>query len=80
MDFLFLTETWLKPGEYSQLLEASPPDYVFYSSPRLSGHGGGLAVINRDCHKCTLITTNYELLALKFSCSKLVDPVQSSVF
>ena len=39
-DFLFLTETWLKPGECSPLVELCLPAYTFLNSPRLTGRGG----------------------------------------
>lgn len=67
--FFFLTETWLKPGEQSHLVEVCPPDYDYYSSPQPSGRGGGLAVICRNYHKCTPISSNifssFEVLMLK---------------
>ncbi|XP_039866220.1 uncharacterized protein LOC120720561 [Simochromis diagramma] len=40
LDFLFLTETWLRPGELFPFLELLPPDYAFISSPRTTGRGG----------------------------------------
>lgn len=39
LDFLFLTETWLKPGNQAQLLELCPPKYDSFSSPRTTGRG-----------------------------------------
>lgn len=55
LDFLFVTETWLKNGELSALGELSPSDCSFYSTPRPSGHGGGLATIFRNSFKCRLL-------------------------
>ncbi len=34
MDFLFVTETWLKNGDISSLGKLSPSDCSFYSTPR----------------------------------------------
>lgn len=46
-----------------------PPQYDFYSSPRHSSLGGGLAVVYRNSHKCTHIRTNnyssFEVLTFK---------------
>ena len=40
LDFLLLTETWLKPGE-NLPAEFLPPSCSFFSSLRVSGQGGG---------------------------------------
>ncbi|XP_039904293.1 uncharacterized protein LOC120744180 [Simochromis diagramma] len=45
LDALFLTETWIRPGESLPFSELLPPDCVFFSSPRLTGRGGGLASV-----------------------------------
>ncbi len=55
LDFLFVTETWLKNGDISSLGELSPSDCSFYSTPRPSGHGGGLATVFRNSFKCRLL-------------------------
>lgn len=55
LDFLFMTETWLKPDDLSSLGELSPPDCSFYSSPRPNGSGGGLATIFKKSFKCQLL-------------------------
>lgn len=47
-----MTETWLKPDEISQILEDCPRQYDFFNSPRLSGRGGGVAVIYKKCFTC----------------------------
>ncbi len=52
LDFLFVTETWLKPDDRSSLGELSPSDCSFYSSPRPNGPGGGLAKIFKKSFKC----------------------------
>ncbi len=54
MDFLFVTETWLKNGDISSR-ELSPLDCSLYSTPKPSGHGGGLATVFRNSFKCRLL-------------------------
>jgi hypothetical protein len=48
LDFLCLTETWQQPEDYFHLNHALPPEFVYTSKPRLSGRGGGLALIYRE--------------------------------
>ncbi len=55
MDFLFVTETSLKNGDISSLGELSPSDCSLYSTPKPSGHGGGLATVFRNSFKCRLL-------------------------
>lgn len=45
MDFMLLTETWQRNMEYYHLNELCPMDCNFISMPRLTGRGGGLAVV-----------------------------------
>lgn len=45
LDVIGLTETWLKPDEFTVLNEASPPGYTSDHTPRASGKGGGVANI-----------------------------------
>lgn len=52
LDFLFMTETWLKEGDRDFLIEASPLDFLSLNSPRTGGRGGGVATIFRSCFKC----------------------------
>lgn len=40
LDFLLLTETWLKPGENSAFSELLPPGCSFVSTPQAAGRGG----------------------------------------
>lgn len=47
LDFLFITETWVKVGDLSPFSELVPTDYCFYNSPRPVGRGGGLAIITK---------------------------------
>ncbi len=46
-DFLCLTETWQQPNYFSQLNDCLPPGFVYTCQPRLTGRGGGLAIIYR---------------------------------
>lgn len=48
LDFMFITETWMKVGDLSPYSELVPNDYCFYNSPRPVGRGGGLAVIAKE--------------------------------
>lgn len=52
LDFLFITVE--DPSPYSELGSAN---YCFYNSPRLSGRGGGLAIITKDTlrHQCLML-------------------------
>uniref|UniRef100_A0AAQ6IK29 Endonuclease/exonuclease/phosphatase domain-containing protein n=1 Tax=Anabas testudineus TaxID=64144 RepID=A0AAQ6IK29_ANATE len=52
-DILCLTETWIKQDEYVALNEATPPGYSYIHQPRLTGRGGGVAVIYND--KLTIV-------------------------
>ena len=45
IDFLCLSETWHKNGDYLSLNEATPPGYKYFEKARNSGRGGGLALI-----------------------------------
>lgn len=45
LDFIFLTETWVKEGDSSPFSELIPHDYTFYNCPRKTGRGGGLAAV-----------------------------------
>ena len=58
LDFLLLTETWLKPGEYSTFSELLPPGCSFFSTLRAAGRGGGLAAIFKERFRCRVIITN----------------------
>ncbi len=45
LDVLSLTETWLKPDEYTILNESTPQDYCYKNEPHSKGKGGGVATI-----------------------------------
>ncbi|KAI2657322.1 GTP 3',8-cyclase [Labeo rohita] len=47
-DFLCLTETWQQPNDFSQLNDCTPPRFVYICQPRLSGRGGGLAIVYNE--------------------------------
>ncbi|XP_039879700.1 uncharacterized protein LOC120728698 [Simochromis diagramma] len=55
LDVLFLTETWTSPGEFIPFSELLPPDCAFFSSPRLTGRGGGLASVFKNKHEARLL-------------------------
>ena len=52
LDFMLSTETWIRPGECSAFSELVPPGCSFFSSPRTSGKGGGLATVFKSCYNC----------------------------
>ncbi len=83
MDFLLLTETWIKPGDDSAFLEHLPPRCSFLSSPRSSGRGGGVATVFRDDFTCKpLCVNNYlhkPLCVSSYSCLERVCPILCAV-
>lgn len=52
LDFLFITETWVNPGEQMALGDLTPPGCNFLNSPRTSGRGGGVATVFKNSFKC----------------------------
>ncbi len=53
LDFVFITETWLKAGDMSSLSElSSTGGCSFFSTPGSIGQGGGLAVLFKEKFKC----------------------------
>ena len=49
LDALYLTETWLmEAGDDVSIGEMTPPDFSFLYRPRLSGRGGGVAIMFRE--------------------------------
>ena len=69
LDFLFLTETWQRPGDVSSFSELCPPNFKFLNSPRTTGRGGGLAMVFKENFNCKLSSTNdytsFESMACK---------------
>ncbi len=65
LDMFFVTETWLNT-DVIPLVEATPPDYSYLNQPRVSGRGGGVAVIYRNNITCSPVSlgtfTTFELL------------------
>lgn len=70
-DFLCLTETWQQPNDFSHLNESTPPGFVYVSQPRLTGRGGGLAIIHRETWKVSSVTVpvfrSFESMALQLN-------------
>ncbi|KAK5851193.1 hypothetical protein PBY51_002007 [Eleginops maclovinus] len=80
LDFLLLTETWLKPGENSAFSELLPPSCSFFSSPRVSGRGGRLAAVFNDSFKCRLLPTGpYSSFELQLFVVEFASPVLCAV-
>jgi len=69
LDLIGLTETWLKPDEYSPLNEASPPDFAYSHIPRVSKKGGGVAMIYEASFNLSLKSVNtfksFEIICMK---------------
>ncbi|XP_068507165.1 uncharacterized protein [Syngnathus scovelli] len=57
LDLLFLCETWQQPLDFFTLNQATPSNYSYIAKPRLSGRGGGIAVL----HKQSLPITELDL-------------------
>lgn len=70
LDFLFLSETWLKVGDSSPLSELLPEGYVCFNSPRLSGRGGGLMTIYKKLLNASCSRLYYRRV-LNYNCLKL---------
>lgn len=54
LDFLFVTEMWMTVGESSTFTELLPHDCCYFNSPRMSGRGGGTAIVFKSFYKCKL--------------------------
>lgn len=59
LDFLFLSETWLKVGDLTPMTELLPQGYAYFNSPRLTGRGGGLMSIFKDDVGCRSISFEF---------------------
>jgi len=71
LDFLCLTETWQTPDDFSQLNESVPPVFVYTAHPRLTGRGGGLAILHRETWKVSSVSLpvsqTFESVALQLN-------------
>lgn len=69
IDIMCLTETWHQPEGFLALNEACPPGYQYLEKARLSGRGGGLAVLHRSDLKLTPLSlpelSTFECLAFR---------------
>jgi hypothetical protein len=45
LDMMLITETWLRPDDESKCKQLTPDGYLTASFPRLTGVGGGIAII-----------------------------------
>jgi hypothetical protein len=84
-----LTETWLKPDEFTMLNEASPPAYTSDHIPRASCKGGVSNINDREFQiaKKIIAFLSFELLAMKSmqptvymppGPEKSIDPLQKA--
>ncbi len=71
LDLLFLTETWQMPDDFIELNLLTPPGYSYLTKPRLTGRGGGLAVVFKNNYKMTkydvLNVSSFECLSFKLA-------------
>lgn len=79
LDIIGITETWLKEGDDSVILELCPPDFTFAGvhRPRSKGKsGGGVGFLfkNSLSHKVILMSTysSFEALTVSFEAVKPV--------
>ena len=63
LDVIGLTETWLKPNEFTVLNEASLPGYTSDHIPRASRKGGGCAKIYDSKFQYTKKKLHFRLLS-----------------
>ncbi|KAJ8359885.1 hypothetical protein SKAU_G00164100, partial [Synaphobranchus kaupii] len=82
---LCLTETWLRPGEYVALNEASPVGFLSTQVSRQSGRGGGIAAIYQSTlrltPKCGHTFSSFEVLSMncvQHDLAKIRGNMQSS--
>ncbi len=84
LDFLFLSETWIKHCDLMPLVEIAPPDCAFFSSSQASGCGGGVATIFRSSFNCKTVPTdtfsNFEVQLLKVDVKGPVLCLASTMF
>lgn len=56
LEVLFVTETWLKPGDLTPFSELLPHDYAFINTPSETKRGGGLTLISKK-QSCMPVST-----------------------
>lgn len=77
LDFLQVTETWLSLCEFSPFSELVPPDCYYLNSPRITGRGGELATVYKNCFNCCQLTADaYSSFELQLFEIRLSTPVQ----
>lgn len=69
LDIICVSETWLHSNDYLALNLSTPSGFSYFNKPRLTGQGGGLAVIYRDglpvVEVPTPSVTSFECLVFK---------------
>lgn len=48
LDFMFITESWMKAGDLTPFADLVPADCTFFNSPCLCGQGGGIVTILKN--------------------------------
>ncbi|KAI2647331.1 Transposable element Tc1 transposase [Labeo rohita] len=51
LDFMFITESWIKDGDLVPFSELVPADCTFFNSPCQNGRGGGLVTVMKNSHR-----------------------------
>ena len=68
-DVVFLTETWLKPGNTAKLNDLLLPGYSYVGEFRAVKRGGGVGLLHKSKHKFTKLPSkkfeHFELLDVK---------------
>lgn len=76
LDFLFITETWLTPGDLSLFSELVPSDCKFLNSPRTGGRGGELASVFKQNYCCRMLAMDvYSSFELQLFVLELDNPI-----
>lgn len=76
LDFMFMTETWTKVGDFSPFSELVPQNCSYFSFPRSSKCGGGLAAVFKNSFHCRAIPTDpYKSFEVQLLLMDLVNPV-----
>ncbi len=74
LDFVFLTETWLCPGDLSPFSELLPSKCLFSNSPRTTARCVGLVSIYKDNFICRSVeSNNYSSFKLQLFVLELGD-------